>query len=117
MSLPSIGFIGLGIMGGGMTRRLLGAGFPLTVYNRNPAKSAPLAASGARVAATPRDASAGADIVISMVADDAASRGVWLGSDGALAGARRGATLVESSTLTVDWVKELAAAAGARGCE
>jgi 3-hydroxyisobutyrate dehydrogenase len=52
-----------------------------------------------------------------MVSDDTASRGVWLGENGALAGARRGAVLIECSTLTVGWVKELAAAAAKQGCE
>lgn len=110
-----IGFLGLGIMGGGMARRLLAAGFPVVVYNRNPDRSASLAAAGARVAATPRAAAQDADVVISMVADDVASRALWLGPDGALAGAARGAVLVECSTLTVVWVKELAAAVTARG--
>ncbi len=104
-------------MGTGMARRLLGGGFPLTVWNRNPAKTAALAAEGARTAATPREAAAGADIVLSMVADDNASRGVWLGPDGALAGAARGAVLVECSTLTVGWIMELTQAATARGGE
>jgi 3-hydroxyisobutyrate dehydrogenase len=117
MSLPTIAFFGLGTMGGGMTRRLLGAGYALTVWNRNRAKAEPLLAAGARVANTPREAAVGADVIISMVADDAASRGVWLGADGALAGAKRGAILIESSTLTVEWVKELAAAAKTRECE
>jgi 3-hydroxyisobutyrate dehydrogenase len=117
MSKSPIAFLGLGIMGSGMTRRLLGAGFPVTVYNRNRDKAAPLAAAGARVAASPREAATGAEVVIAMVADDAASRGLWLGEQGALAGAARGAVLVESSTLTVGWVKELAAAAAAGGHE
>jgi 3-hydroxyisobutyrate dehydrogenase len=104
-------------MGGGMARRVLGAGFPLTVYNRDTAKAEPLAAAGAKVAATPREAAAQADIVISMVSDDAVSRAIWLGENGALAGARRGAILIESSTLTVSWVRELAAAAAKQGCD
>lgn len=116
MKSTRIAFLGLGIMGGGMARRLLGAGFPLTVYNRDAAKTQPLAAAGARRAATPRAAVAEADLVFSMVADDAASRGVWRGEDGALAGVRRGTVLVECSTLTVAWVTELAAAAAAQGC-
>jgi 3-hydroxyisobutyrate dehydrogenase len=110
-------FFGLGIMGGGMARRLLGAGFPLTVYNRDAAKAAPLAAAGAKLAATPREAAQGADVVISMVADDNASRSVWLGENGAMDAVAPGTVLVECSTLTVRWVKELAAAAKARGCE
>jgi 3-hydroxyisobutyrate dehydrogenase len=117
MSKSPIAFLGLGIMGSGMARRLLGAGFPVTVYNRNHDKAAPLAAAGARVAASPREAAAGAEVVIAMVADDAASRGLWLGEQGALAGAARGTVLVESSTLTVGWVKELAATATAGGFE
>jgi 3-hydroxyisobutyrate dehydrogenase len=117
MSQPNIALLGLGIMGGGMARRLLGAGFPLTVYNRNRARTEALAGAGARVAATPREAAAGADVVISMVADDGASRAMWLGDTGALAGARRDAILVECSTLTVAWVNELAAAVAARGGE
>ncbi len=69
------------------------------------------------MAASPREAAVGADIVLSMVADDAASRAVWLGEHGALAGAARGSVLVESSTLTVGWIEELAREAAARGCE
>ena len=117
MSTPRIAFLGLGLMGGGMARRLLGAGFAVTVFNRTPARAEPLAAAGARVAGSPREAAAGAEVVFSMVADDAASRAIWLGPDGAIAGAARGAVLVECSTLTVAWVQELAQAAAAAGAE
>jgi 3-hydroxyisobutyrate dehydrogenase len=116
-SKSSIALLGLGIMGSGMARRLLGAGFPLTVYNRNAARAEPLAAAGARSARSPREAAADADTIISMVADDAASRAVWLGENGALAGAKSGAALIECSTVSVGWINELAAAAKARGCE
>jgi 3-hydroxyisobutyrate dehydrogenase len=117
MPQTRVALIGLGLMGSGMARRLLGAGFPLTVYNRSRERASPLAAEGAHVAATPREAAARADLVLSMVADDAASRAVWLGEHGALAGAARGGVLVESSTLTVRWILELAREAAARGCE
>lgn len=117
MSKPRIALLGLGIMGSGMARRLLGAGFPLAVYNRNPERAAPLAAEGAQVAASPREAALQSEILLSMVSDDAASRAVWLGEDGALAQVARGAVMIESSTLTVGWVGELAAAAAARDCE
>jgi 3-hydroxyisobutyrate dehydrogenase len=117
MSKPRVALIGLGLMGSGMARRLLGAGFPLTLYNRNPERIAPLAAEGAQAAASPREAAARADVVLSMVADDAASRAVWHGERGALAGALRGSVLVECSTLTVGWIEELAKDAAARGCE
>jgi 3-hydroxyisobutyrate dehydrogenase len=112
-----VALIGLGLMGSGMARRLLGAGFPLTVYNRGRERSAALAAEGAHTAATPGEAASRADVVVSMVADDNASRAVWLGDDGALAAANRGSVLVESSTLTVGWVEELAREAALRGLE
>src|SRR5215469_9815610 len=117
MGQPRVAFLGLGIMGGGMARRVLLAGFPLTVYNRNSAKAEPFAATNAKVATTPREAAAQADIVISMVSDDPVSRAIWFGENGALAGTRKGAILIEASTLSVGWVRELAAAAGQQGCQ
>ena len=117
MSKPRIAFFGLGLMGSGMARRLLGGGFPLTVFNRNAAKAAALQSEGATVAASPREAAKDAEVVISMVADDNASRAMWFGEQGALASVTRGALLIESSTLTVEWVRELAREATAKGCE
>ena len=115
-SKPRVALIGLGLMGTGMARRLLGAGFPLTVYNRNPQRAAPLAEEGAHVAASPREAAARADVVLSMVSDDVAARAVWLGEQGALAGAARGTVLVDCSTVSVAWIEELSRAAAAAGC-
>ena len=112
-----IAFLGLGIMGSGMAGRLLDAGARLTVFNRSRERAAPLAARGAIVAATPRDAVAEADIVFSMVADDAASRDVWDGGAGALAGVRPGTLLVECSTVSVGRITELAESATRIGCE
>ena len=117
MNAPRIAFLGLGIMGGGMARRLLGAGFAVTAFNRNRAKAEALVSAGAKMAATAREAATGADVVLCMVADDLASRAMWLGVDGALAGAPHGAVAVDCSTLTVGWVKELAHAAEVCGCE
>jgi 3-hydroxyisobutyrate dehydrogenase len=116
MSQPRVALIGLGLMGSGMGHRLLGAGFPLAVYNRNPERAEPLAAAGAHAAASPREAAARADVVLSMVAHDGAARAVWLGEQGALAGAARGTVLVECSTVTVGWIEELAKEAAAAGC-
>ena len=65
--MQTVALLGLGLMGNGMAQNLLKAGFPLAVYNRTRAKAAPLAERGARVAATPREAAAGADVVIAMV--------------------------------------------------
>src|ERR1039458_1433459 len=118
MAKQSVGLLGLGTMGAGMAANLLKAGFPLAVYNRSRAKAEAFAAQGARLAETPADAARGANVVLSMLADDAASRAVWLGTDGAsgaLAAAANGAVLVESSTVTPAWIAELAEAARARG--
>jgi 3-hydroxyisobutyrate dehydrogenase len=104
-------------MGSGMARRLLGAGFPLTIYNRTADKAAPLVAEGARLARSPHEAAAGADFVVSMIADDTASRRVWLGEDGALSNVSPGTILIESSTVTTEWIHELAESARARGAE
>ena len=117
MSKPHVAILGLGIMGGGMASRLVSMGFPLTVYNRTREKAERYAASGIFVANTPREASARAKVVIAMVADDAASRRSWFGPAGALAGAAPGTLLLDSSTISVAWVKELAAAAMEKGCE
>ena len=103
-------------MGSGMAHRLLGAGFPVTVYNRTASRTQPLAAAGATVASTPREAARNADVVIAMLADDRASREAWLGEQGALAAVKPGAVLVDSSTLSVPWVLELSKSAKERGC-
>ncbi len=104
-------------MGTGMARRILEAGFPLTVYNRNSAKADALVKDGAKAAATPRETAAGADVIISMVADDDASTAAWLGNDGAIAGAKKGALLIESSTVSPGQIRAIAAAAASAGCE
>jgi 3-hydroxyisobutyrate dehydrogenase len=110
-----IAVLGLGIMGAGMARQLVAKKFDVTVWNRDAAKATALTSAGARVAGTPARAAAGADIVLAMLANDDASRTVWLGEHGALAAMREGAVAIESSTLTVEWVRELAAAANGRG--
>jgi 3-hydroxyisobutyrate dehydrogenase len=114
--MQRVALLGLGAMGAGMAANWLAKGFGLTVWNRTRARTQALADKGARVATTPREAAEGADCVFAMVADDAASRAVWLGDDAALAGAKTGAVVVESSTLTPDWVRELAGRARAKGC-
>ena len=106
--MQRVAILGLGIMGGGMAANWLAKGFEVSVWNRTAAKAQALAGKGAKVAATPREAATGADFIFAMVADDDASRSVWLGNDGALAGAKSGAIGVESSTLTPDWIRELA---------
>ena len=112
-----VALLGLGTMGIGMAKNLLKAGFPLTVYNRTRAKAEPLAAEGERVAETPADAARDADVILSILSDDDASRSAWTGEHGALSGAKPGAVLVESSTVTPEWIVELAALAGKRRCD
>ncbi len=114
---PSVAILGLGIMGSGMANRLLSANFPLAVWNRNREKCVPFASAGASVADSPRQAASRSQIILSMVADDTASREVWLGEEGALKGAAAGSVLIESSTLSGDWIQELAAKAAERGCQ
>lgn len=116
MSKPHIAFLGLGLMGSGMAHQLLTKGFPLSVFNRNPDKTKPFGEEGAHVAHSPAEAAAHATVIISMVADDNASRSLWLGENGALTAAAPGTVCIECGTVTVDWVKELAAAAFLRGC-
>ena len=104
-------------MGSGMANRLLSASFPLAVYNRNREKCIPFASRGAFLADSPRAAASRSRVTLSMVANDAASRDVWLGEEGALKGAPAGSVLIESSTLSGDWIQELAAKAVERGCQ
>ncbi len=107
-----IAFLGLGIMGTGMALRLVKAGFDVTVYNRNPDRALPLQAAGAKVAATAREAATDADLIISMVSDDSAARAVWTD---ALQSAKPGFIGVESSTVSLDWVKVWTAVVSAKG--
>jgi len=117
MGETKIALLGLGLMGSGMAGRLLDAGYPLTVWNRTPDKTQALADRGAKVAQSPRQAVAGATVVISMLADVPVCRDVWLGRGEAILGAAPGTVLVESSTITVEWIEELDRAAKERGCE
>ncbi len=115
MCAVTVAFIGLGNMGSAMAARLLGAGHILNVYNRTAARTARLVADGAMSFATPMEACRDADAVISMVADDLASRAVWLGPQGIFAGLAGGALAMECSTLSYEWVLELAGEAARRG--
>ncbi|WP_263356746.1 NAD(P)-dependent oxidoreductase [Acidicapsa ligni] len=114
--MSKVAFIGLGAMGSRMAFNLLKAGHDLTVWNRRPEAAESLVASGAKAAKTPREAAEGNDFVIAIVSNDEASRQVWLDPiDGALAGMKKGAIAIESSTLTPAWVLELAEATSKAG--
>ena len=110
-----VAVLGLGTMGIGMAKNLLKAGFAVHAYNRTRAKAEPLQALGAVIADNPADASRDADVIISILSDEDASRAAWTGEQGALAGAKAGAVLVESSTVTPAWIEELASLAKERG--
>jgi 3-hydroxyisobutyrate dehydrogenase len=115
-TLPSLGFAGIGLMGLPMCRRLLAAGYPLTVWNRNPAKCAPLVEAGVRQVATPAELGQHADIVMLCLADTAVVREVVFGPAGVAAGAKSGQLLVDFSSLepgaTRDMAKQLSDTTG-----
>jgi 3-hydroxyisobutyrate dehydrogenase-like beta-hydroxyacid dehydrogenase len=113
--MDDLAFVGLGAMGSRLTRRLLDAGYTVTGYNRTAAKVRALADAGMRVAATPREAAAAADVVFTMVTDNDALRAITSGPDGVVAGLRRGATLVEMSTVSPDLTREIGVAVAASG--
>ncbi|MEL6224273.1 MAG: NAD(P)-dependent oxidoreductase [Cyanobacteria bacterium J06627_8] len=114
--MNQIALLGTGAMGCRIADAWLSAGYDLIVYNRTPEKVSPLLDRGAQQAKTPKHAAEQADIVISMVTDDEASRSIWLEPNvGAATGLRKGAIVIESSTLTVHWTRQLATALEHRG--
>ncbi len=112
-----VAFIGLGVMGYPMAGHLALAGHHVTVYNRNPAKAKEWCTEfpGHASAATPREAAHGADMVFCCVGNDNDLRAVMLGADGALAGTKSGALLIDNTTASADVARELCAAAIAKG--
>jgi len=110
-----IAFLGLGKMGAAMAHHLLSAGHELTVWNRDPAKTAHLASQGATFAKTPAEAAEGQEVILSMLFDDAANEAVLLGEDGALSTLAPGALHIASSTISVALSKRLAAAHAEKG--
>lgn len=112
--MTTLAFIGLGAMGARMAANLRSAGFSLRVYNRDRAKARALADQGAQACDSPAAAAKGAEFIVSMVADDVATRAVMLGADGVLAGAGADAVIVDSSTNTPAMAREVAQAAAAR---
>ncbi len=111
-----LAFLGLGVMGFPMAGHLQKAGHSVTVYNRNAEKSAKWVATyGGTSGATPREAAAGADIVLMCVGNDNDVRSVVYGDSGALAGMNAGAVLVDHTTASAELARELDAAAKAQG--
>ncbi|MCP8464339.1 NAD(P)-dependent oxidoreductase [Pseudomonas sp. ZM23] len=113
-ALPSIAFAGLGLMGVPMSRRLLAAGYPLTVWNRSAGKRALLAGEGARAVERPEQLCADAEVVMLCLADTAAVREVVFGAGGIVERARAGQLLVDFSSLEPAATREMAAELEAR---
>jgi 3-hydroxyisobutyrate dehydrogenase-like beta-hydroxyacid dehydrogenase len=113
--MARVAFIGLGRMGHGMAGRYLDAGFTVTVWNRSKAKAEDLIARGAQWATSPEDAAIDADAVVSMVADDEASRQVWLTKDGAAATMKSGTLAIECSTVSYKHALDLSRELRGRG--
>ncbi len=114
---PTVGFIGLGLMGGPMARNLLKAGFPLVVWNRTKAKANELVGEGAKLGADPRDVAAQADVLITIVSDPAALEEVLFGARGAMEALRAGSSLIDSSTVSPELARRVAAACAERGVD
>jgi 3-hydroxyisobutyrate dehydrogenase len=120
VSSQRVAFVGLGVMGYPMAGHLALAGHSVTVYNRNAAKAQAwcqeyASSTAQRSAATPREAAQGADIVFCCVGNDHDLRSVVLGPDGALAGMKAGAVLVDHTTASADVARELHALAAKQG--
>jgi 3-hydroxyisobutyrate dehydrogenase-like beta-hydroxyacid dehydrogenase len=113
--VANVAVVGTGVIGAGMAINLLRNGHDVAVWNRTPAHAADAVAAGARLAPTPADAVAGAEVVFEATADDESSRSVWLGDDGIVAGSAEAATLISSATLSPAWVAELAEVCAAAG--
>jgi 3-hydroxyisobutyrate dehydrogenase-like beta-hydroxyacid dehydrogenase len=110
-----LAFIGLGRMGSGMARNLLRAGHQVTVYNRTRDKAEPLAADGARIAASPAEACRDCEAAISMLADDRAVEEITFGADGVATALGPKAIHISSSTIGTAMARRLAAGHASRG--
>jgi 3-hydroxyisobutyrate dehydrogenase-like beta-hydroxyacid dehydrogenase len=97
---PTVGLIGLGLMGAPMGQNLLAAGFPLVVWNRTKEKADRLVQSGAKVAENPREVAEQVDVLITIVSDPPALEKVLWGPEGALEALRSGSVLIDSSTVS-----------------
>ena len=111
----TVGFIGLGIMGQGMARNLLKAGFEVTVWNRTAAKMEPLVSDGAKAAESPADVAARNDIIITCVSDTPDVKEVILGQDGVVHGVRQGSLVVDMSTISPQATRDIAAQLAEKG--
>lgn len=110
-----VGFVGLGIMGQGMARNLIKAGFNVYVWNRTASKAEPLAAEGATVGASPADVAAHCDIVVTCVSDTPDVEAVILGEKGIIHGAKPGTLVIDCSTISPEATRTIAAQLAEKG--
>jgi 3-hydroxyisobutyrate dehydrogenase-like beta-hydroxyacid dehydrogenase len=115
--MEKIAFLGLGIMGYNIASNLIKAGYPVTVYNRTAERAADLVKAGASQAHTPREAVAGADLIMIMLSDDKAIDNVVFGKDGVLEGVRAGQIAIDLTTCLPGTSLREAEAFGAKGVE
>jgi 3-hydroxyisobutyrate dehydrogenase-like beta-hydroxyacid dehydrogenase len=110
-----VGFIGLGTMGQPMAGRIMGAGFPLTVWNKTISKTADLEKKGAKVAKSPKEVAAQSDIIVSMIADGPALEAITFGDSGVAAGIKSGGVFIDMSTVDPESSMRVAKAVEAKG--
>ena len=113
--MKNIGFIGLGLMGSGMSMNLVKAGFPVTVWNRTASKMKPLLDAGASGAGSPKEVAESSDVVISIVTDSKDVEDVILGPDGAIHGVKPGTIVIDMSTISPSVTRRLAEELGEKG--
>ncbi|NWJ48965.1 MAG: NAD(P)-dependent oxidoreductase [Chloroflexi bacterium] len=115
MTKTQVGFIGLGIMGRGMALNLLKAGFPLTIYARNPQKVQDIVAAGALLVNSSREVAEKSEITITIVPDSPEVLEVILGQNGALEGAQPGSIIIDMSTINPATSRNVAEHCNAKG--
>jgi 3-hydroxyisobutyrate dehydrogenase-like beta-hydroxyacid dehydrogenase len=114
---PTVGLIGLGLMGHPMARNLLKAGFPLVVWNRTAGKDEDLVRDGARRGASPEDVAAQVNVLLTIVSDPPALEEVMWGPQSVMSALQKGSVLIDSSTVSPALAKKIAAACSERGAD
>lgn len=114
---PTVGLIGLGLMGKPVGQNLLKAGFPLVVWNRTRERANDLVREGAKFAGSPRETASQANVLITIVSDPPAVEQVLWGQNGALEGLGRGSLYIDSSTVSPELARRAAAACSERGID
>lgn len=117
IALKKIGFIGIGLMGKGMSLNLVKAGYPVTVWNRTESKTKPIVEAGAKLAKSPREVAENSDVVISIVTGSNDVKEVLLGENGAIHGAKKGDVFIDMSTISPIATVEIAGELAKKGVE